>query len=343
MLRPTWGAAWILTNTIMVLLLTSDGDYSTDLIQDWLCYFKHPYIQITTAQIFEQGFDMSVSPDSSHLFIGGLSVPVVKIGSILYRKFGFFRNTNTYKALLESHQVDEPRLAHLNAEFNKIREAFLSEFEECEWLPKPMYCNPNKYKVLKIAVRCGLTIPETRIVNHKKDLTADGSWITKSIYNPVIANWGNENKSMMYTVPIKSDDNDSIPDSFFPSLIQRRIDKDYEIRVFYLDGLFFPMGIFSQDDSQTVEDFRDYNWNNPNRFVPIKLPHHLISCLDNLMNRLHLNTGSIDLIKDKSGNYVFLEVNPTGQFGMIDFPCNYGIHKKMAEWLIKHDLRYGQN
>lgn len=324
----------------MILLLTSDGDYTSDLIQDWLFYFKHPYIQITTAQVFEQGFCMSISSDGTNLIVGGKSLPIANIGSILYRKFGFFRNSNTYKVLLESDKIDEPRLAHLNAEFNKIIQAFLSEFEGCVWFPNPKYCNPNKYKVLKIAAKCGLTIPETRIINDKKNLETNGDWITKSIYNPIVANWGMENKSMMFTVPIKLDNKDSIPNSFFPSLIQRRIDKDYEIRVFYLDGILYPMGIFSQDDSQTVEDFRDYNWNNPNRFVPIKLPQKLIRCLDILMNRLHLNTGSIDLIKDKTGNYIFLEVNPTGQFGMIDFPCNYGIHKKIAEWLIKHDLQH---
>ena len=36
---------------------------------------------------------------------------------------------------------------------------------------------------------------------------------------------------------------------------------------------------------------------------------------------MSLNTGSIDLIKTKSGDYVFLEVNPVGQFSMVSFPC----------------------
>lgn len=324
----------------MVLLLTSDGDYTTDLIQDWLCYFKHPHIQITTAQIFELEFCVHLTQNRINLIIGEKSIPVYKIGSILYRKFGFFRNTFVYKALFESGNVDEPRLAHLNAEFNKIQGALISLFEDCEWLPNPRYCNPNKFEVLKEAAKCGLVIPETRIINSKKFLELNGNWITKSIYNPVVANWGKENKSMMYTVPIKTSDSDLIPHSFFPSLIQKRIQKEYEVRVFYLEGELFPMAIFSQNDSQTTEDFRDYNWDNPNRFVPISLPSKIVLSIRDLMTRLNLNTGSIDLIKEKSGDFVFLEVNPTGQFGMVDFPCNYGIHKKIAQWLIKHDLRH---
>ena len=62
------------------------------------------------------------------------------------------------------------------------------------------------------------------------------------------------------------------------------------------------------------------------------------------MKRLKLNCGSIDLIKAKDGNLVFLEVNPTGQFGMTSTPCNYNLHKKIANKLIdidKHEtVRY---
>jgi D-alanine-D-alanine ligase-like ATP-grasp enzyme len=51
------------------------------------------------------------------------------------------------------------------------------------------------------------------------------------------------------------------------------------------------------------------------------------------MKELNLNSGSIDFIKTKSGQYVFLEVNPVGQFGMTSYPCRYGIEKEMALFL----------
>jgi hypothetical protein len=34
---------------------------------------------------------------------------------------------------------------------------------------------------------------------------------------------------------------------------------------------------------------------------------------------------------------VFLEVNPTGQYGMVSDPCNYYLDKKIAEYLIDYD------
>jgi hypothetical protein len=36
----------------------------------------------------------------------------------------------------------------------------------------------------------------------------------------------------------------------------------------------------------------------------------------------------------KKGEYVFLEVNPIGQFGMVSAPCNYNLEKKIAQYLI---------
>ena len=49
----------------------------------------------------------------------------------------------------------------------------------------------------------------------------------------------------------------------------------------------------------------------------------------------NLNSGSFDIIKDKKGKYIFLEVNPVGQFGMVSQPCNYNLEQKIAKYLIK--------
>ena len=52
------------------------------------------------------------------------------------------------------------------------------------------------------------------------------------------------------------------------------------------------------------------------------------------MRLADLETGSLDLIYSKTGQYYFLEVNPGGQFSMVSIPCNYNLEKKVAEYLI---------
>lgn len=57
------------------------------------------------------------------------------------------------------------------------------------------------------------------------------------------------------------------------------------------------------------------------------------------MKLMDLNTGSIDMIKNKNNEYIFLEVNPVGQFSMVSYPCNYYIEEKIASYLINKDKK----
>ena len=97
------------------------------------------------------------------------------------------------------------------------------------------------------------------------------------------------------------------------------------------------MAIISQEDQKNMIDFRNYNLKDPNRFVPYKIPSFVEAKLRNVFDELQINTGSVDLVKDINGNYIFLEINPIGQFGMTSIPCNYNLEKKIAEYLIKND------
>lgn len=129
-----------------------------------------------------------------------------------------------------------------------------------------------------------------------------------------------------------------LPDVFFPSLVQEKLEKDYEVRIFYFLGQFFCMAIISQDNPQTKIDFRKYDIKKPNRFVPCEIDFVTKTKIKEFMNNMNLNIGSLDFVKTISGELFFLEVNYMGQFGMVDFPCNYGIHKFIAETLINRDL-----
>jgi D-alanine-D-alanine ligase-like ATP-grasp enzyme len=52
------------------------------------------------------------------------------------------------------------------------------------------------------------------------------------------------------------------------------------------------------------------------------------------MSSIGLRSGSIDMILTPSGEYVFLEVNPVGQFKQVSYPCNFKLEKRIAETLI---------
>lgn len=95
---------------------------------------------------------------------------------------------------------------------------------------------------------------------------------------------------------------------------------------------FWSMAILSQNDEQTQIDFRNYNNEKPNRNVPYNLPDEIKKKIILLMEKLKLNCGSIDIIVTPKNEYIFLEVNPIGQFGMVSNPCNYNLHKEIASF-----------
>jgi glutathione synthase/RimK-type ligase-like ATP-grasp enzyme len=187
----------------------------------------------------------------------------------------------------------------------------------------------------------GLTIPETHILNRREDLArlaGEGELISKSSYETFFLHEPAGSYSM-FTKRVTPEEIDGFGEELFPSLIQRKVEKEYELRVFYLGGECYTMAIFSQESPQTALDFRQHDPAHPTRSVPYRLPADVAEILRRFMTAIGLNCGSIDMIRGTDGRYYFLEVNPTGQFGMASFPCNYSLFEKVAEYLICHDRR----
>jgi len=192
----------------------------------------------------------------------------------------------------------------------------------------------NKLIHLKIAKSLGIDIPKS-FVGPTSNFTSDGKYITKAIRDGISLSFDVHDKAyyfMMYTNivnPIHYRNGNSCRNM----LLQKRLEKKYELRIFFFNGKFYSMAIFSQRDVKTAIDFRRYNTKKPNRNVPYNLPAELEQKLRTLMNRLKLNTGSIDMVVTKDNKFVFLEVNPVGQYGMVSYPCNYNLDSLIAQYL----------
>ncbi|MNR05029.1 hypothetical protein D3C85_1210330 [compost metagenome] len=177
-------------------------------------------------------------------------------------------------------------------------------------------------------------MPDYEIIENGKQLlkskTNIGPIVTKAISNGIYEQVENH-RFYSYTELVDDRFYEKNKNNiFFPSLITGLVEKDVEIRTFYIDGHFFSMAIFSQSSEKTKIDFRKYG---NNRNEPYKLPNEIEDKLRKVFNELELNCGSIDLILDKDGNYVFLEINPVGQFGMTSEPCNYNLEEIVVKYL----------
>jgi D-alanine-D-alanine ligase-like ATP-grasp enzyme len=84
--------------------------------------------------------------------------------------------------------------------------------------------------------------------------------------------------------------------------------------------------------SNTKQDYRNYDSYNSNRVVPFDLPEEISIKIKHFSKITNLKTGSIDLILSTKGEYVFLEINPQGQFIGVSNYCNFYLDKEVAEF-----------
>ncbi len=76
------------------------------------------------------------------------------------------------------------------------------------------------------------------------------------------------------------------------------------------------------------------------RSPPITLPETVNSSLLALMRRLDLWYGAIDLRRSPDGDYVFLEINPAGQWLFVEYATGQPISAALARLLADLDRRH---
>jgi hypothetical protein len=86
-------------------------------------------------------------------------------------------------------------------------------------------------------------------------------------------------------------------------------------------------------DSQADEKSRiDWRGGDPVHEVFV-LPEHVEASIHRLMDSFGLNFASLDMIVTPEGEYVFLELNPNGQWLWLEFELGLPLVSSMADLL----------
>lgn len=322
----------------MIVIFSDHTDQSTNEIIDWLHHFKAPFIRVNEDS-FIDSYSMLVSnSDTSYTLTAGSAGGWAGGNTnVWYRRGGFKLTPQRITALDGFTSYEKKSLqAQLDLEVECATEAIGSVVFSGS-INSPFENQLNKINVLRVAVECGLSIPETLITNERKEVLSfkrkHQTIITKNIAQGVYAKVSGASYGG-FTTTCTSRFLNSLPTRFPSSLFQPLIPKWLDLRSFYLDGELFTSAIFSQVDKRTRIDFRNYNKERPNRCPPFRIPTEVKYKIRALMSSIGLRSGSIDMILTPSGEYVFLEVNPVGQFKQVSYPCNFKLEKRIAETLI---------
>ena len=196
----------------------------------------------------------------------------------------------------------------------------------------------DKISQLQMAKDAGFNIPATIVTNSKDEIKKFKrkykTIIAKCIKDSTFIRF-NDASYGQYTEIVPDYLIEQLPDYFIPNIVQECLDKDYDIRCFYLNGEIYSMAVITANDIENNIDFRKNYTKDNIRYVPFKLPNIIKRKLIVFMKNIKLNTGSIDIVKTKNNQYFFIEVNPTGQFGMVSLPCNYYLEEKIANLLCE--------
>lgn len=185
----------------------------------------------------------------------------------------------------------------------------------------------NKLDVLIEAKNVGFLIPETLILNNKKELVnfynkfknKNGIISKRIVDNQHYFKFDNYIYNFNLTFEITPEIINKVPANFSISLFQEKIVPEFEIRVVFLNNTFYAMSVHNLSNST---DYRTNFDTNNLRMTPFNLPKNIQNKLKKILQYFHLNYGSIDLMY-KNNQYYFLEINTTGQVSFLSNACNY--------------------
>lgn len=298
----------------MILIISENNERTTNEVIRWLISLGKKFIRVHEDEIFT----IRIKEKRIYIESNRNCFFIDEVTSVWYRRGGLKFSRKKYDNLAVN--------LHMNEHQHWLENYVRNYLENKNHINKETNYHVNKLIVLTTAKDIGFDVPEYFLTE-----TTDDIDLEKYIIKPIAGNGilkFDDYYGVMYTSIVKNKEKED----FYITFFQEKIEKDFEIRSFYLNGRIWSMAIFSQNDNQTKIDYRKYNKQKPNRNVRYNLPKNIEEKITVLMNKLDLNSGSIDFIKSKNNIY-FLEVNPIGQFGNVSFYCNYNLDYEVAKTL----------
>ena len=197
---------------------------------------------------------------------------------------------------------------------------------DTRWLPGTFAAirhADNKQLQLDLAAELGFEIPPTLITSDPERFLEfyrrhNGNLIDKLPSTVLPASQLTGFELMRFTQPVTTRDVGYARRlRLSPMLFQCNIAKRFELRITVVDHEVLAAEIHSQATRRTQLDWRHYDWSH----TPYRrhaLPDDIRARCLQLTRRLGLRFGAIDMIVTPEGRYVFLEINPNGQWRWIE-------------------------
>ena len=238
--------------------------------------------------------------------------------------------------------LDEVPAEHRLACERESREAlvgFLDGLAGARWV-NPFHRQveaSNKLRQLRLAEAAGLSIPRTVVSNDAERIrrfaeTVDGGLVAKMFH--ALSHTMDRSGPFVPTSDVTPGDLEHLEGlRIAPMIFQEKIAKARELRVVFVAGRALAGAVDARQSRDGQTDWRqagvdEIGWQHA------ELPPPTVVALGRLMDALGLVVGAIDLVETLDGGHVFLEVNPMGEWGMLERDLDLPISEAIAAALL---------
>lgn len=230
--------------------------------------------------------------------------------------------------------ADEMERKLFVASWESVKEWMEAEFSNALWVNRPS-ANQRSRNVLgqlRLATSLGLNTPNTLFTNSVDELREFAGSATVVIKQGNLGVHLEKKRILTSVINVASIDSSVLQGC--PCLFQKYIPKQYELRVHVIGGTVLTCKINSQISNKTRVDWRNYDLENTPH-EPYDLNSSISGACVDLVRRLGLEFGIIDMIVSPEGEYVFLECNAQGHWVWIEELTGLPITKTLCEHLLR--------
>jgi glutathione synthase/RimK-type ligase-like ATP-grasp enzyme len=317
----------------VVLLLTHSGDFFTvDRVADGVVRRGRRAIRVDTDR-YPASVGISSRNGSAVLRIDGEAIGDDRVRGIWLRRiFG----------APPDPEMDPQFAAECAAESRAALHGFLDSLHAASWVDplERVRAAENKLRQLRLAAAAGLMVPRTIVTNDATDARGFyeelGGRVVAKLLRPLTLSMGAPARAV-YTSQVRAEDVEEMDSlALCPMVFQERIPVARELRVAYVDGRCFAGAIDVAADADGEPDWRRARGQRA-AWAHGRLEAATEGAIGRLMRRLGLRYGALDVIQAPDGREVFLEVNPSGEWGMLEKELDLPIGDAIAAALVEGD------
>ncbi len=315
-------------NNRYVLIVSTIVDAATDDVVKRLAAHGISFMRLNTENYPFSGtlaFQPNKSPGNGLMFLDGEEIPVPS--SVWYRRIRTSSKPEGMDDDIYNYCLQENRAALLGG-IMSIPGRWMNH-------PEAVWQAEFKPYQLSVAHKTGLSIPSTIVTNDpatiRKAFADFQGMIVKPTRTGHVRYAGKE--FSIFTSQVLEEHLEELDCArLSPAIYQTLIPKKYDLRVTIVGHRVFTAAIDSQSDPAAAIDWRSTK--NPQLpHIPVSLPNHVEEKLLLMMDSMGLKFGAIDMIQTPGDEYIFLEVNPGGQWLWLDDILEFGISETISEWL----------